>query len=51
MVSPLVTIKYHNFSVKSIWNIVQTEQNAIVQNTELRLVRTKMVDKDRDNLV
>ena len=36
LVSPLVPIRYHNFFRFSIWNIVQTNENVLVENTDLR---------------
>ena len=51
LVSPLVTIRYHKLTRKSIGNIVQSKQNAIVQNTDLRDTRTKTIDKPKPNLI
>ena len=42
LVSPLVTIRYHNFGGFAIRNTIQNEQCAIVENTELRYTRTKI---------
>lgn len=50
-VSPLVTINYHNGTVKSRWNTVQNKQNHFVYFTDLRENAQIPVDKVQEDLI